>query len=101
MATPAGAAALSAGLASANADIDRALDNVLTVRASLGTRLQELDALDDAGAARNLQYTAIVSEIEDLDYAKALVQLSQQQATLEAAQKSFVNVSGLSLFKFI
>lgn len=101
VATPADAAALSAGLASANADIDRALDNVLTVRASLGTRLQELDALDDAGAARNLQYTAIVSEIEDLDYAKALVQLSQQQATLEAAQKSFVNVSGLSLFKFI
>lgn len=101
VATPADAAALSTGLATANDKLKLALDNVLTVRASLGTRLQELDALDEAGASRDVQYRAIVSEIEDLDYAKALVQLSQQQATLEAAQKSFLNVSGLSLFKFL
>lgn len=94
-------AALAAGLATANNQLELALDNVLTVRASLGTRLQELDALDEAGASRNVQYSAIVSEIEDLDYAEALVQLSQQQATLEAAQKSFMNVSGLSLFKYL
>jgi flagellar hook-associated protein 3 FlgL len=99
--TPADAAALSAGLASAGAGIQRALDNVLTVRASLGTRLQELDALDSAGTDRDVQYSMILSEIQDLDYTKAITQLSQQQATLEAAQQSFVKTSSLSLFNFI
>ena len=99
--TAADSAALSAGLMTAGAGLDLALDNVLTVRASLGTRLQELDALDSAGADRDLQYTAMLSEIQDLDYAKALTQLSQQQTTLEAAQQSFVKTSNLSLFNYI
>jgi flagellar hook-associated protein 3 FlgL len=96
-----GTAGLAAGLATANSDLDLALDSVLTVRASTGSRLQELDALDYAGEDRNLQYSQILSELQDLDYTKAITQLSQQQMTLEAAQKSFVKASGLSLFNFI
>jgi flagellar hook-associated protein 3 FlgL len=99
--TAADSAALAAGLATANADLELAFDNVLTVRASLGTRLQELDALDSAGTDRDVQYSAILSEIQDLDYAKALTRLSQQQTTLEAAQQSFVKTSALSLFNYI
>ena len=96
-----GTAGLAAGLATATSDMDLALDSVLTVRASVGSRLQELDALDYAGEDRNLQYSQILSELQDLDYTKALTQLSQQQITLEAAQQSFVKASGLSLFNYI
>lgn len=96
-----GTAGLAVGLASANSNMDLALDNVLTVRASAGSRLQELDSLDYAGEDRNLQYSQILSELQDLDYTKALTQLSQQQLTLEAAQQSFVKTSGLSLFNYI
>ncbi|MHB1052933.1 MAG: flagellar hook-associated protein FlgL [Thiobacillus sp.] len=92
---------LTAGLALANGNMDRALDNVLTVRASVGARLQELDALNNAGEDRNIQYSQILSELQDLDYTQALTKLSQQQITLEAAQRSFVTISGLSLFKFL
>ncbi len=99
--TPAGQTALSTGLSTAMTNIDKAIDNVSTVRASVGTRLQELDALDTAGDQRDVQYSAILSEIQDLDYTKAITQLSQQQTTLEAAQKSFVKTSSLSLFNFI
>ena len=99
--TAADAANLTAGLATANGDLGLALDNVLTVRASVGSRLQELDSLDSAGEDRNLQYSQILSELQDLDYTKAITQLSQQQLTLEAAQQSFVKTSGLSLFDFI
>ena len=88
-------------LANRNTEVGLALDNVLTVRASVGSRLQELDALDYAGDDRNLQYSQILSELQDLDYTKAITQLSQQQFTLEAAQKSFVKTSSLSLFNFI
>lgn len=96
-----GTANLTTGLATANTNLDLALDNVLTVRASVGVSLQELDTLDNVGADRNLQYSQILSELQDLDYTQALTQLSQQQITLEAAQKSFVKTSGLSLFNFI
>jgi flagellar hook-associated protein 3 FlgL len=97
----AAATALTDGLAIANGKVDLALDNVLTVRASVGSRLQELDALDNAGEDRHLQYSQILSDLQDLDYAQALTQLSQQQITLEAAQRSFVKISGLSLFNFL
>lgn len=99
--TPADKTNLAAGLATAKSDIDLALDNVLTVRAAGGSRLQELDSLDYAGEDRNLQYSQVLSELQDLDYTKAVTQLSQQQITLEAAQQSFVKTSSLSLFNFI
>lgn len=84
-----------------NTNLGLALDNVLTARASAGSRLQELDALDYVGDDRNLQYSQALSDLQDLDYAKAITQLSQQQFTLEAAQQSFVKTSGLSLFNFM
>ncbi len=96
-----GTAGLTAGLDTANAGVDLALDNVLTVRASVGSRLQEIDALDSAGEDRHLQYSEILSGLQDLDYTQALSELSKQQLTLEAAQKSFVKASSLSLFNFI
>lgn len=99
--TPAASAALSAGLATASAGLQGAADAVLTVRASMGSRLKELDALDVSGQDRDIQYAQALSDFQSLDYTKAISQLSQQQMTLEAAQKSFVKVVGLSLFNLI
>lgn len=88
-------------LTTAIGDVDLALNNVLTVRASVGSRLQELDSLNNFGEDRGLQYSQILSGLQDLDYTQALTKLSQQQFTLEAAQRSFSTVSKLSLFNFI
>ena len=96
-----GTAGLSAALATANSNLELALNNVSTVRASAGSRLQELDALNSAGEDRNLQYSQTLSDLQDLDYTQALTQLSQQQTTLEAAQKSFAKIADLSLFNYL
>lgn len=96
-----GTAGLSAALATADNKLVLALNNVSSVRASVGSRLQELDALDSAGSDKNLQYSQNLSNLQDLDYTQALTELSKQQMTLEAAQKSFVQTSGLSLFKLL
>lgn len=96
-----GTTGLSAALATANNGFQAALDNVSTVHASVGTRMNELDALDNAGSSKNLQYSQTLSGLQDLDYTQALTDLSRQQTTLEAAQKSFVQTSSLSLFKFL
>jgi flagellar hook-associated protein 3 FlgL len=99
--TPTASTALNAGLATANGAMDQALDNVLKARASVGSRLKELDSLESAGQALDEQYQQTLSKLQDLDYARAISTLSQQQLTLEAAQKSFVQITGLSLFSFL
>jgi len=99
--TAADATNLTAGLSTANGNIDQSLNNVLTVRASVGSRLKELDALDSAGSSRDIQYSQTLSQLQDVDYAKAISQLTQQQTTLQAAQQSFVKIAGLSLFNYL
>jgi flagellar hook-associated protein 3 FlgL len=90
-----------AGLATAIGNLQDTLNNVLTIRAGVGSKLNELDALDNAGTDRALQYSKSLSDLEDLDYTAALSDLAKQQTIMEAAQKSFVATTGLSLFKFI
>ncbi len=89
------------GLNQASLEMTSMLDNLLAVRASVGARLQEIERLDSTGLDRDLYYETAISEIQDLDYVKALSDLARQQVTLEAAQKTFVTVSGLSLFKML
>jgi flagellar hook-associated protein 3 FlgL len=92
---------LTAGLNTANANVDHALDNILQVRASIGSRLKELDSLDSSGDDRNLQYSQTLSSLQDLDYTKAITDLTKQQQILTASQQSFVKITGLSLFNFL
>jgi len=97
----AGSTRLTNALNAALANLDHALDNVLRVRATVGARLQEIDALDSLGGDLSLQYEKTLSQLQDVDYAKAISDLTRQQTYLEGAQKSFLKVSSLSLFDFI
>ena len=92
---------LTVALATANDNIGSALDNVLTIRASTGARLQELESLDSAGSDRDLQYSDTLSKLQDLDYTKAISQLALQKTTLDAAQQSFLKLMNLSLFNYM
>jgi flagellar hook-associated protein 3 FlgL len=103
--TPATTAAqrtnLTHSLQVAGANLDNALNNVLTVRASIGSRLKEIDSLNTSGDDRNLQFATSLSQIQDVDYNKAISDFTQQNTNLEAAQKTFVKVSSLSLFSLL
>lgn len=94
-------AALTNGMNKAHDNLNSALDNVLSVRASLGSRLKELDYLDSSGQDMDVQYASTLSQLQDLDMVKALSEFTQQQFTLEAAQKSYKSLTGLSLFNII
>lgn len=103
--TPSGSATgkanLNYGLEYANTNLANALDNVLTVRAGVGARLKEIESLDSAGIDRDIQYSEAISNLVDLDYNKAISDLAKQKITLEAAQKSFIQTTGLSLFDLL
>ena len=94
-------ATLSNKLNTASEGLKASLDNILTVRASVGSRMKELDYLDDSGSDLGIQYDATLSKLQDLDIVKAISQYATQQTTLEAAQKSFKTMSSLSLFNYI
>ena len=85
----------------AQAGLGNALDNVLSVRATAGGRLNELDSLENAGSDLRLQYQATLSQLQDTDYNEAVSRLSRQQVSLQAAQQTFTKVAGLSLFNYL
>ncbi len=82
-------------------NIDHAIDRVLSVRASVGARLKEVETTNTMNGDVVLQYDRQLSDLRDLDYSKAISELALQQMTLEAAQKSFTRVQGLSLFQYM
>lgn len=95
---PAAAANLSNALATANRKLNLHLDNVLTVRASVGARMNELDALGDEGSMRGMNYKAQLSSLEDVDYREASTNIAVQQVALQAAELAYMKTQGLGLF---
>ncbi len=88
-------------LAAQLSNLDQAFDNITRVQATIGTRLQEVDALGNAASDMDIQYQSALSDLQDLDYAKAISDFMKQQTSLEAAQKSFAQISGMSLFNYL
>lgn len=94
-------AAFQQGLQQGLAALDQDLDKVLGVRATMGARLRELEALQSTGEDLGLQYKQTLSKIQDTDMLQAISTLNQQQLTLQAAQQSFARITQLSLFDFL
>ncbi|MGE4125045.1 MAG: flagellar hook-associated protein FlgL [Pusillimonas sp.] len=79
--------------------IDVTYNQVLTVRSSVGTRLNEIQSIDDNASLRNLSYSQELMRLEDLDWYEATAQLQQQTAALEAASLAFKQIQATSLFR--
>ena len=88
-------------LSTANRKITNAHDNVLTVRSSVGSRLQELDALNVTGDSRTLYDKSYLSDLQDLDYASAIAEFHQRQTALQASQQTFVKIQKMALFNYL
>lgn len=91
----------SAGVSRALNGLDRSLDNVLSIRSSMGARMRGLDSERNTTEDLGIQYKQALSQLQDLDYNRAISDLTQQKITLEAAQKSFKLVSEMSMFNFM
>ena len=78
-----------------------ALEHVSNVRSSIGARMNAIDSEKQAIDSFKLSIEKNKSTLQDLDYAEAISQFQQQLAGLQAAQQTFVQVQGLSLFNYI
>jgi len=99
--TPAQQAALQNTLGNAMTEFDSSLDNVLMVRASVGSRLNELDVVDKVASNRQINYAQTKSDLVDLDYNTAISEYSLRTVGLQAAQKAFVSMRQMNLFDLL
>ena len=82
-------------------NFDQALENVTQARTTMGSYLKELDSLGTTTEDLQLQYASSLSNLQDLDWAKAITDLSSKKMQLEAAQLAFKQTSQLSLFNIL
>ncbi|MFV0278903.1 MAG: flagellar hook-associated protein FlgL [Parahaliea sp.] len=97
----AGAAQVHNAMASALGTLDQALGGLVGQQTQLGARMNQADTAISRNEAFSLQLQQNLSEVRDLDYAEAISRLQMQLTTLEAAQKSYVSISNLSLFDYL
>lgn len=95
---PAGQAEFRNAMNSAMQRIGENFDNVQTVISSVGTRMNEIDALSANGAARALNYTNELSRLEDLNIFQASTDLELRKAALEMSAMAFQTIQSMSLF---
>lgn len=91
--------AVSAAMDKTNRGLSNSLNNVLSVRSEIGTQLNELDTLDSQAGDRSVIYEAQRGNLEDADPAATISKYTMQQTALQAAYKTFTDMSALSLFK--
>ncbi len=81
--------------------LDQGLNHMTTRRSEAGIRLQLIDSQANNHADAELMLASGKSNLEDLDFAKAVATFEQSKVALQAAQQSFVQVKDLNLFNFI
>ena len=82
-------------------DLDRALERLGEVRASIGARLQGAESAANVLGDASLTLTREISSLRDADMASTLSALSLQLTGLDAAQQTFAKLQGLSLFNYL
>ncbi|MEP7242555.1 MAG: flagellar hook-associated protein FlgL [Gammaproteobacteria bacterium] len=81
--------------------IDQSLGNISSVRAQVGARLNAIDTATSSQQDLQLDLKSSISDLQDLDYAAAISDLTLKQAGLQAAQASYSRIAQLSLFDYL
>ncbi len=82
-------------------ELDQLQNNMSLALAEVGTDQNVLESQKEILDATRLSLKTVLSDIEDLDYAKAITEMNKQMLSLEAAQSSFAKISQLNLFNYI
>ncbi|MCW8344623.1 flagellar hook-associated protein FlgL [Vibrio sp. ZSDZ65] len=75
--------------------------NVLLTLTDIGSQYNSLDRLKETSIDMVFFAETVKTELEALDYAQASVELNQSMIALEATQKTFIQIAGISLFDLI
>ncbi|UZE97691.1 flagellar hook-associated protein FlgL [Alkalimarinus alittae] len=79
-------------------NLDSAETSILETRSHIGARLNTVDSTREQHLDIEVLTKEVLSDLQDLDYAEAISNLSMQQFILESAYSTFSKVTSLSLF---
>src|SRR5699024_10554391 len=82
-------------------DFDQRIDNVINARADLGARMNRLDLIEDRLGDQEIVATKMMSDNEDVDYAKAITELITQESIHRAALAAGSRIIQPSLVDFL
>ena len=88
-------------LADALVSVDNSLSTMGEAIAAIGGRMNVAESVLTLNLDLDITHRSARSNIEDVDYAEAVSELSRQEAALQAAQATFARVTGSTLFDFI
>ncbi|MGE6791738.1 flagellar hook-associated protein FlgL [Pseudomonas guineae] len=95
---PASGFQIGDAVAVAITNLDHGMTTVDSVRGEIGARLSVIETTQTDNDDVGLVNKSVQAELRELDYAEALSRLAFQTVILEAAQQSYVKISGLNLF---
>lgn len=81
--------------------LDQAMYSIERARASTGGKLNILERQRDINDTVILANQKNISTLKDLDYYEAVTRYQQQVMSLEAAQKSFLQIQSMNLFSLL
>ena len=82
-------------------EVSQVTDNLSLSMANVGGRMGEVQSQFDVLSDTKIRYSAMLSQEEDLDYAKAVSDLTAEMLSLEAGQATFAKISQMNLFDYI
>ncbi|QHJ13558.1 Flagellar hook-associated protein 3 [Paraglaciecola mesophila] len=81
--------------------VDNSLTSIADSISLLGGKLNVAQSVFASNLDLEISNKTARANIEEVDYAEAVSELSKQEAALQAAQATFAKVTGLSLFDYI
>lgn len=83
------------------ANLDVQYNNILGVRADIGSKIDRLNSEKDRNTLTQQNLTKFVSQIQDADIPSAVIKLQTAQTAYQAALQTTASVSQLSLLNFL
>ena len=83
------------------ASLDQNQTSLLSTQASIGSRLQQVQAVQTQNASLTLQLQTQQTQLTSINYPQVITDYQASLTALQAAQKAFTQVQGLSLFQYL
>lgn len=92
---------VSATVQTALTGLDAAIDRVSTKRTEVGEHLRAIESRGKVAENSSIELAAQLSDLVDVDFAKAISDFQNNQTALSAAMRTYSQISKMSLFDYL
>lgn len=82
-------------------DVDTGFNKLLSVQSEIGARANRVEAFENRLLDNNLQLKKMLSSIEDVDYAEAMIRLKSEESVYQASLASSAKIIQPTLMDFL